>query len=440
METAVRVVVRVLLVACFWGAFGAGNYFPSLFLSELLGVVVILLFILLSFGRRLRRSTLRYALGPAALILAWIVLYAGVFAERTGAPLSPSILAQRGLVFVLLGPVVLLLSQRGWRLDELERLFVWAGALVVVTYGVANITADLESWRMSDDLSVRGMVAFDEARGFRLKGPHFLCVFIAIYSARAVLLAQGATRRALFLVVTVVAAALLVRNVSRSTLVSAAAGLLLVTLALKSRRRFARMLMLSPLLLSLMVVTVSPMGAMVAGAVDESDWSYLARVDTAAIAWQYFQRYPLLGLGMASYKSISYQDMFGPTFHPSDIGLLGIAFQYGLLGALLYAGFCAWLIRELIKACWAQHESASKRRMLFVTSMSSVCMGIVIATPLQTQFLFDDGLPMAAFTWGWLLTLRHRNAVEGGPGHATMTWAAVGFTGLRRGLLGARGA
>lgn len=402
-----RFLLGMLLSACFWGAFGGGDYFPALYLADVLGVVTLLLYLFLLGGGRLRRSSLRYVLLPAFLAGAWVILYAAVFNARTGAPLLPSILAQRNAATVLLGPIVYMLYQRGWSLEELERVLVRAAGLVAVTYLLGYLLIDLESWRGSDNPLMKSMVAFDEARGFRLRGPHFLCFFTLIFGVRAAL-GRGARslhQRAVLLGAAAASGVVLAGNISRSTLGAAVAGLVIATVFLSRPRRLKGALLFAPVGIALVFIVINSLNGALSGAIDPDDWSFIARADSAAKAWDTFLLYPVLGQGMASYQSISYHDLFGPMFYPGDIGFLGVAFQYGLVGLAAYLAFCLWLLRHMVNTCW-QRAQLLGRRDAFAWALLVTCFAMIIASPVQTQFLHDDGMPLGAFAWAWILLFR----------------------------------
>ncbi|UUZ76163.1 hypothetical protein LP414_33175 [Polaromonas sp. P1(28)-13] len=68
-----------------------------------------------------------------------------------------------------------------------------------------------------------------------------------------------------------------------------------------------------------------------------SDPSANARVLQTAIAALLFYTYPLLGTGVISNQwNDGYKRLFG-YFHPSDLGILGVVFVYGVFGAVFFA-------------------------------------------------------------------------------------------------------
>jgi hypothetical protein len=147
------------------------------------------------------------------------------------------------------------------------------------------------------------------------------------------------------------------------------------------------------------------------------DQTYLARTHSANTAWQSFHDYPLFGFGSDSVESVSFQDLFGK-FYPSDIGLLGVTFQFGLLGLMLYLLFAVWLCISLLRLVWtyapARAGMVPPKQYAFLWALIVVCLSFVVASPLQAKFIYSTGLPIGAFAWG--LIMAHGHGMSTAPG------------------------
>jgi hypothetical protein len=89
------------------------------------------------------------------------------------------------------------------------------------------------------------------------------------------------------------------------------------------------------------------------------DYSASARVVQAGVAMAALERNILLGTGTISNRwNEGYQGMFG-YFHPSDLGLLGVVFNYGILGLLFFTvqyGLAWKSVRRFSRKEFSKHE------------------------------------------------------------------------------------
>ena len=166
-----------------------------------------------------------------------------------------------------------------------------------------------------------------------------------------------------------------------------------------------------PLILSTLILAAPLLsGSLIA--LFRHDLSFLIRSQSTGIAWESFAQYPLLGFGQDSSGSLSYQDLFGESFYPSDTGLTGVAFQFGSLGVVLYLAFCAWLIANMLGLSWACRGGVGPADRTFLWVLSVACLTFVIVSPIQARFVYSEGLPVAAFCWGLLMAHKHGRAGE----------------------------
>jgi O-antigen ligase len=72
----------------------------------------------------------------------------------------------------------------------------------------------------------------------------------------------------------------------------------------------------------------------------------------------------MVGAGEDSAYGSSYQMLFGANFYPSDLGLIGLTFKYGLIGLILYLYLHSLVIVELCKAHWKNAADNSNEASL----------------------------------------------------------------------------
>lgn len=397
---------HILLLIGLLGGVGAGNYYRTLYLTELAGICLIVLFFLLAFTTRMRTGGFYLAFIPALGVACFVFLYAYVFSVRIGAPVLPSVLSQRDYVFFLLAPVIYMLHWRGWKLADFQRIFILAVLLTVGNYFIMYLTIDAEAWLRYGDSYQQSLVSYDELRGYRLRGPSFLVLFAALYFFRRALQSRRAFSFGFRLVMAALSIALLAINLPRSALFAVAVALIIYGVFLARARQVNLSLIVLPILVSLMVFAAPYL-------IDSfvtnfgQDLSYSTRIESAQAAWRFFVEYPVFGLGQDSVQSVSFQDLIGERFYPSDVGLLGVAFQFGLIGLFLYLFFSLWTFLNLLKLMWTYVGNAAPEQRTLVWALLIICLSFLIASPIQAKFIYGEGVSIGAFAWGLLLAYKH---------------------------------
>lgn len=134
--------------------------------------------------------------------------------------------------------------------------------------------------------------------------------------------------------------------------------------------------------------------AAVAGAYDVADVSANARIVQTEVAWPYIYDNPITGTGALSNEwNGGYQQLFG-YFHPSDLGMIGVMFVYGLIGVAFfsfqYIAFARLspVVKHMSdKVPYNALLLAMFANLLFML-FSSIVTGSFILVPEQTLFFF----------------------------------------------------
>jgi hypothetical protein len=126
---------------------------------------------------------------------------------------------------------------------------------------------------------------------------------------------------------------------------------------------------------------------------ESSDISANARIFEIALAEPYVNKNTLLGSGLLSNQwQGGFQDRLG-YFHPSDIGIYGVIFAYGILGLLLFSFqfYFAWRYSNssLFKGKQYIHLSDAMIGLLVFHAFYSITTGVF-------AFSFEQGLMMTA--------------------------------------------
>ena len=401
---------QFLLLMSLLGAFGflGYPYLPSVLSFDNVGqACMILLFLWLAISAQVNSRWVSYVLLPVLATGAFILLYAFVFTTRVDAPLLPSVLAQRYYVFVLLGPVVYLLHARGWDLFDFQRVFLLAMFLSMVAFVACDLTVSPISVLLSGQFLVLHLGETYQDLGNELRGLNTITLFLLLYYVRRLSKNTGAVVSAVALAMIALCVLLLVITVPRALLLSAGMALVLYALFLSRPTRAKLLVVMLPLYATILGFLLPSLRDAFLRTFGE-DRTYRARVDEIQIAWQAFREYPLFGFGQDSVNTVSYQDVFGHLY-PADMGIIGVAFQFGLLGVLLYTAFGVWLCVNLLNLRWALADGASPRQSAFLWALLLICLTFLISLPLEAKFIFPYGygLPIAAFSWGLLMVYKH---------------------------------
>ena len=389
-----------LLFVSFLGAFGFLDQYPILHFKEIAVTSVLIMFSWLALSTRIDSRWVFYVFIPAVAVTSFAVLYAYVYTTRVNAPLLPSLLAERYYVFFLLGPIVFMLHLRGWMLADFRSVFLASMVLTVTSYAAYDLVAPSGSQLFSGRLF---MVQLAQENNL-LQRLGVSALFLILYLGRRLLRTTDVILLSLDAAIVGLCALVLAVTVPRGLLAGAVVAL--VGYALLSRPARAKLsLVVLPLYVAAAVLLV-PSFEYVFNAAFGKDSSYLARTGEVSIAWRTLQKYPLFGFGTDSVQSVSYLNTLG-YIYPQDIGLLGVAFQFGLVGLTLYLALSGWLCFNMLKLVWIGDGKAHPKQGAFLYALTTICLCFFVASLYQGFFIYSLGLPIGAFCWGLILAHKH---------------------------------
>lgn len=392
------------------GSIGFLAHYPALKFRDLAILCVVGLFTWLALSKKPDSDWVRCVFIPAFGLLLFVVFYAYVFTIRVDAPFLPSVLSQRQYSFFLLGPIVYMLYLRGWRMEDFQRIFVASTVLVVISQVFYDTVVSGNSLLLSGQFFVLDLGEATE-NSSATRTANIGAMFAVLYFSRRLFQSREVPMVAFSLSMVTVSTLLLLVAIPRGLLTAAGAALLVYALWLARPDRARLAAIMLPLYAALVALLWSPVREYFLGMFGE-DKTWAAREDTAASAWESFREYPLLGFGSDSVYSISFRDIFGDGFWVSDIGLLGVLFQYGLLGVGLYVFLVGWLCAAMIGMRWSYAGRVSRERSVFIWALFAICLVFVLTSPLQARFIYSVGLPIGAFCWGLVMAHRRELSLE----------------------------
>jgi O-Antigen ligase len=397
---------QVLLLVSFMGSFGFFGFYPAFHIELITESCIVLLYLWLALSIPIDSRWFLYIFLPAFGLAVFILLYAYVFTIRTDAPLLPSIVAQRYYVYFLIAPVTYALRVHGWKLADFRRVFVLAMLMSVASRVVADFTLSPRSLLLSGDLFAFGLNQIYSDQAYLLRRLDLSVLFSALYFGRRALQVRSVYMIGTYVTITLLAVVLLIVDVPRVLWASAVFAAVLYGLFLARPRRARMFIVLLPLFALIIFLSVPQIGAAISGLFGE-ELSYTVRVGSSQTAWEVVSKHPLFGMGQDSAGSVTFQELFGETFFPSDVGLLGIAFQFGAAGLLLYLFFCGWLFVNLLRTLWSYGEGARSAEWTFLWALFIMDLAIMIGSPIQARFIKPEGLAIAAFSLGLLMGRQH---------------------------------
>ena len=404
----------LLFIALFAGCQG-GRYYLANRLQEL-GIASALALFALGAWRGLFRLEFRewrrWVAAPVLLIGGIMLVSASVFALQHEGRLLHSFLSAREFLLGFLGPGVYLLCRTGLPLRSVQRVAWFSIIALMVNYLWFYTTMDLQAAFFSSDHTVSNLVTYDEWRGFRLKPPLFAIMVGLLGALMMIFQARGFWAVVFAAAVLALAAHIWSIVLFRATLATLLLALLVYPLFLARASQAARLFVLAPLiLLSLPALAAHALETFQAA----EGGGIRARAFLAA--FDYLHHHWLLGAGEDSAYGDSYQDIVAPYFFPSDIGLVGTAFKYGLVGVFLYL----WMHGKIWLALWranGHHRARAGRHdpllwalLLFMTAQTFNLMlnpGLAYAQGITLGALALALARYESTTW----TLAKRDAIS----------------------------
>ncbi|MEP4486525.1 MAG: hypothetical protein ABJ013_12905 [Halioglobus sp.] len=363
----------MIFMAVFAGCQGGRYYFANR-LQEL-GIACALGLFLLGAWRGLFRLDIqewqRWVLRSVYLIVGIMLTSAIVFSLNYEGNIAYSFFSAREFMLAFAGPGLYLLVRCGLPIKLVEQA-IW-GALIalMLNYLFFYFTMDLQAAFFSDDHTISNLVTFDEWRGFRLKPPLF-AIMVSLLAA-AMLVFQARSTVALIVAVAIISIAAYIWSIVlfRATLATMLLSVLLYPLLLSQRNRIPLIIVCIPIAVLAIPIAV------------ETVITHFLQADGGNIrakaflsAFDHIPNHLLLGAGEDSAYGQSYQDIVAPYFFPSDLGLVGTLYKYGLIGVALYLFMhfkiwaSLWRSNMNYKARHGRHHSLLWAFLIFMTAQT----------------------------------------------------------------------
>ena len=323
----------VIFMAVFAG-FQGGRYFMANRLQEL-GIACALLLFAVGAWQAMFRLSYRewkdWVLMPVILIGGIMGISSVVFVLNYQGNVLFSFFSAREFMLAFMGPGIYLLVRTGLPINGVERTIWFTFFALMVNYLVFYNTLDLREAFFSSDHTISNLVTYDEWRGFRLKPPLFAIMIVLLGSLALLMQRRGAAVKTGAIITIGLAAFIWSIVLFRATLATMILSVFLYPVLMSHRNRLKLVVVGAPLALIILPVAVS---YMVDSFLNADGGAIRAKAFARAI--EHIAMHPILGAGEDSAYGQSYQDIVAKYFFPSDIGLVGVTYKYGIIGVCLY--------------------------------------------------------------------------------------------------------
>lgn len=351
-----------LFIAIYAGLHG-GMYFAKNRLQELGILISLLMFVLgawLCLFNIDQKIWKKWVYRPTMLALGIMVCWALVFSLRYHTNALFSFFASREYFFIFLAPAIYLLWRNGLDVILIRRIVWFSFFFLMVNYLFFYTTMDLEAAFFSPDPYLNTLVTMDDWRGFRLKPPLF-AIMVAILMSLIMMFSRISVWHTIAAIATFSIGAYIWSIVQfRSTLASMVLASLLYPFLLAHYNRLPLMMASIPVgIVAIYVIVELVMGGEGVSAAGDD-----VRAKAFAAAFESIAKQPLWGAGQESAFTISYQQLMGKKFFPDDIGMVGITYQYGLIGVALYLYMHFLILYRTWKTNWEYRQIVGRHEPL----------------------------------------------------------------------------
>ena len=399
MKISVGFLVSCALIVYFFAALQGGLYFMKNRFQEVGIALILALYIYSALYSALLPKKFNWtfwALATPLFCLYAMVFYAFIFSVNAETKMFPSIMASRAFLVTMICPVVYFLYQSGYEIKKIERVFFISLVVLLFNYLFHYYRIDMRTAYFSSDHTISALITFDEWRGFRLKAPTYVIMILLLFSGMRLSQKGNIWVKGGCIIIMATSAYVLSIVMSRAAMATVILAVFVYPFFFQKPNRVNILILGVPagLLLFFFLISIL-LGAIINHFAN--DWSFQVRMESWKIAWNSFSQNLIFGFGQHSYYSKSYQQIFDAKFFPSDLGIVGVAFKYGLVGVFLYIFFNLYVMYRLLIANWIYQKYYQKHNPL-IWALFIMVTSLLINIILQPGFVFAPGLTLASFS------------------------------------------
>jgi hypothetical protein len=394
MRVSIKSLIDISLILIFFACFQGGKYFMNNRFQEIGIALVLVLFVYSSTKLAWSKKNIHWAwwFWSAPLFVFYTMGISSLtFSIYSKAPMLLSFFAAREFLIVFLAPTIYFLYHLGYSLKRFENILYISLVIIIVNYIFHYFRIDLQAAYMSTGY-MSLLVTHDEWRGLRLKPPTFGMIILTFYIFMALFQKDNFSRKLIMIVALSLVTYVWLLIMARSQMASLALALILYQLLFSRPKRINFIFIILPLVIYFTMLISSIL-------IDKFAEKDQVRTKSFITAIEQIKQQPVLGYGQHSNYGTTYQDIFGKKFFPSDLGIVGIAFKYGFLGAFVYVFFNFFLFKRLIRANWYYRYRYGHHNPMLWTLLIWIT-GMTINFILNAGLAYMQGLSTAAIVIG----------------------------------------
>lgn len=402
-----QIVVVLFCIALYTGMQGA-KYFLSNRLQELGILISLLLFVGGAFAAAymVRKKDLKWSwwfLLTICFVVYSVILPGYVFSSQTGYSTLPSIFASREFIGIVIGPALWFLYRSGIDIEQIERAFALTLGSLLISYIFHYFRMDLVATLNSSDHTVAGLVSYDPWRGYRLRPPKTALFLASIITPILIFKEKIRIYRYLWITTLILCLYTWSLFLSRAAMATLLAAVLCYHLFFASKGRLGLLFATLPLIIAGSIYGFTAFLAHLEALGPFDGVRYVSY----NIAWDFFLQNPLLGAGQDSNATITFREIHWKYFFPTDIGIVGVMFKYGIVGTFLYLFFTFYILVRVVSTNWLYRKAyGSSNTLLF--GLLVLFISFLLNIVLSPELLRITGSSLASIAIALTAIWRHK--------------------------------
>ncbi|WP_457640392.1 hypothetical protein [Persephonella sp.] len=273
--------------------------------------------------------------------------------------------------------LIFLLKKVRFSIKTIENIFISVGTISLIIFYLVGLF-------FKDLFLGSEIIKFDLVRGFRLNMPMSIVIItFFIYLYKFIL-----TRNLVYLIFPFMTLNFLI-FFAKSRMITFGLSIILLLSILKEIKKTYLKILILAIALIILILFLSKID--IKSVIYNS--SMLIRLDSIEKSVSFlFSENKILhifigagGLNPIFFKS--FQDIFGENFWPSDIGLIGVFFEFGIIGIIFYISFWIVLIKEIMKA-----KKLYGNYIPIINAFKSYVILSIILSPFIPMILYQLGV------------------------------------------------
>jgi hypothetical protein len=382
----------VLLFIDILSSFKLDLYFSSNFLFDAVAITVpATTFLICAF---INSDRLPYMQSIMLLFIISLVMFVSgaVFEMHQNLSALISALTLRGWLYFLIVPAMAAMIRSGVEIKTMMNVVKLSLLICCMVMFVFSFAVDLEALKKSNDPEVTNLVRFDDLRGYRLSILHFATIATVMLGLTSLFSRQKSS--ILDPLMVIVGGVVLAMGFSR-VLVGLAIASALIFFAFRNVRYSSILAVVGSLLIAGYMAIC---GVLLEYSLDANivDSSAQARHLSLQRAEPIIAKYPFFGYGQAISSKLSYTDIFGAGFAPSDLGVTGVVFRFGYIGLVIYTAIAIWTFA----GAWRFWDAARGVLGLGAATFPIMAIMMVLCSVSFPSFIAGDGFAIVVVTVG----------------------------------------